>query len=257
MKKFCKELVWGLLYICALCVPHKPRGTILLYHSISDTKDFFAVSPDVFKKQMEYLKEKNATISLDAMMSFITGSPLTQNSVSITFDDGYKDFAYTALPILKELEIPATIFVLGGPVDRNALGNEEELLAETDVQILNDPLVTIGSHGQTHRKLTKISPPEASEEIRESRIQIKTTYGITPEYLAYPKGSWNPDVAEIVRDAGYKGAFTVIETSVPQKVNAYAIPRIQVDGSTSFLQFKAKLTPAADWYYWLWCVFRK
>ncbi len=259
MKDFLKKSTWGILYTIACVVPHRPRCTVLLYHSISESKDFFTVSPEVFEKQMRYIKRCQKVISLDAVLNYIKGAPIQNNSVAITFDDGYQDFVKIALPILVRLSIPATVFVLGkdDEVDRFELGNTEQLLTVNDVQQLKNPFVTIGSHGVSHRKLTRLPSFEVTKEVHDSKNHIKEMYGISPVYFAYPKGSWNDEVAVIIENAGYEAAFSVIETAVQKDGRYFVVPRIQIDHSTTWTQFKAKLTPAADWYYWLWKTFRR
>jgi peptidoglycan/xylan/chitin deacetylase (PgdA/CDA1 family) len=257
MKAFLKKIIWGILYLGACMVPHRPRCTVLLYHSISNSKDFFAVSPEVFEKQMKYIQKRQSLVSLRDVLNYVQGLPFKRDSVAITFDDGYQDFVKIALPILKRLSIPATVFVLGKDeeVDRFELGNTEQLLTVRDVEQLKNPLITIGSHGVSHRKLTRLPSFEVVQEVHNSKSHIKEMYGIDPVYFAYPKGSWSDEVAVIVENAGYKAAFSVIETAAMKNSPLYAVPRIQIDGSTTWTQFKAKLTPAADWYYWLWKTF--
>ena len=48
------------------------------------------------------------------------GQPIPRNAFVLTFDDGYECVYTNAWPILKELQIPATIFVITGLLDTNA-----------------------------------------------------------------------------------------------------------------------------------------
>ena len=49
-----------------------------------------------------------------------TGGPLSQPLIAITFDDGYADNLYHALPLLEKHGVPATVFVCTGPVTQGA-----------------------------------------------------------------------------------------------------------------------------------------
>ena len=87
----------------------------LLYHRIIDLKydkNLLAVSPDHFYEQMCYLKENYPIVRFEQ-----NWNTLKENSVCITFDDGYLDNFTNALPILEELDIPATVFVATGNID--------------------------------------------------------------------------------------------------------------------------------------------
>ena len=92
---------------------------ILLYHRVEDLDDDYnllAVTPDNFKKHMEYLKNNYQFISLDTPLN---EWPSYGNSIILTFDDGYYDFYKYALPVLKQLNIPATLFVTTANINTN------------------------------------------------------------------------------------------------------------------------------------------
>ena len=70
-----------------------------MYHSISSDLNSFSVNPQNFEKQMNFMNRNNyKTTSLNNL------DDLDQNSkyFIITFDDGYEDVYYNALPILKK-----------------------------------------------------------------------------------------------------------------------------------------------------------
>ncbi len=93
------------------------RVLTLLYHRINDLiydKNLLAVTPDNFYKQMSYLKEKYRIVRFEE-----DWNNLDENAVCITFDDGYMDNFTNALPILSELQIPATIFISTGNINTN------------------------------------------------------------------------------------------------------------------------------------------
>lgn len=102
---------------------------ILVYHGISDpqeTKDYYIpdyfVYRDKFSEQMNFVRKKMRPISLTEAVSIMrTERKLPKNSVAITFDDGYmNNFSY-ALPILKQFNIPATVFLPTGYMDTKEL----------------------------------------------------------------------------------------------------------------------------------------
>ena len=93
----------------------KSGDAILNYHRIcSDSehikkKDELTVSVSKFKQQLNFLKKNYHFVSLD---NFIKFEKSKKKNISITFDDGYKDNLTYALPVLKELDIPATIYIV-------------------------------------------------------------------------------------------------------------------------------------------------
>jgi peptidoglycan/xylan/chitin deacetylase (PgdA/CDA1 family) len=95
-----------------------PPTLILMYHRVCDLKDdrhFLTVHPDNFQKQMEFLKTKFDLVPLAA---WTQPGNRQRVKVAITFDDGYADNFYQALPILEKYEIPFCVFVCTGPVEQ-------------------------------------------------------------------------------------------------------------------------------------------
>ncbi len=250
-----KRIVWGVLHALACAVPQAPRMTVLLYHSISREKDFFAVTPEVFREHVQYFKRAGIElVPLSRAFEHAQGSTVTTDSVAITFDDGYKDFLLEVAPILAQESVPATVFVLGEDPLRSELANSLPLLSVEDItELAKHSLVSIGSHALSHRKLTKLSEEELKVEVEHSRERIQRAVGVAPAFLAYPKGAHNERVMRAVSEAGYRGAVSVIERGVHVGDDRLALPRVQVDSTTSASMLRAKVSVAADWYYVFWC----
>ena len=89
---------------------------VLMYHHFVDeaTADT-CVTPETFSKQLTALKNAGfSTVTLDQMMNYVTwGIPLPEKPVLITMDDGYVSNISDAAPILEELDMCATVFVIG------------------------------------------------------------------------------------------------------------------------------------------------
>lgn len=115
----------------ALRVAHRfgsPSAVILRYHSVQDDPDKFDLTigcdsihaTPIFRQQMELLARRFNPVSLDDVLSFLQGDKkLPPRAVAVTFDDGYKDNAEIAAPILNHFGIPGTFYVLVDSVDRS------------------------------------------------------------------------------------------------------------------------------------------
>lgn len=93
-----------------------PPVLVLLYHrvaSLSSDPLMLSVTPDHFRAQLRYLKEHFPLLRFED-----DWSQVKKPSVVITFDDGYADNLTEALPILEELEIPATFFISTGTLGK-------------------------------------------------------------------------------------------------------------------------------------------
>jgi peptidoglycan/xylan/chitin deacetylase (PgdA/CDA1 family) len=96
---------------------------ILLYHRVNDEYDpFFPATPtSVFSRQMDYLRSNFNIIPLEEAANRLKSSDIPDNAAVITFDDGYEDVYLNAFPVLKNLSIPATIFLATAVIDSNSI----------------------------------------------------------------------------------------------------------------------------------------
>jgi peptidoglycan/xylan/chitin deacetylase (PgdA/CDA1 family) len=79
-----------------------------------------AISTQTFRRQMEFVRQRYEVLSLDQATEVLSGKASTNRpAVVITFDDGYRNVYEEAWPILRELGLPATIFVSTGLVNTN------------------------------------------------------------------------------------------------------------------------------------------
>lgn len=95
--------------------------TILLYHRIGEDRfDPWAmsISADNFAAQMEWLAQHRSVLPLVDFAEAHQRNALPAGAVAITFDDGYACNALIAAPILKEMDLPATVFVSAEPIER-------------------------------------------------------------------------------------------------------------------------------------------
>jgi len=92
---------------------------ILAYHMISDEPNgFFPESSlETFTKQIKYLIKNYRVLPLVEIAQRISGGKSVRRCAAVTFDDGFRDNYEKAFPILKQLEVPATIFLTTGFVE--------------------------------------------------------------------------------------------------------------------------------------------
>ena len=96
----------------------RPNIAALTYHHIADPGPDYPFDPDVadatpdqFRRHLELLVQRCTPIGIDELVAGLDGAPLPPSPVMITFDDGYRSNVEIALPILRELGVPAVFFV--------------------------------------------------------------------------------------------------------------------------------------------------
>lgn len=129
----------------------KSQVAILMYHRVSPKKDNWSLESlcaRTFEKQMEYFCRSYEILSLNELAQYIQQrKSLPEQSVVITFDDGYKDNYLYAYPILRKYRIPATIFLTTGHIGTGNLFWWDKVsyaIRHTSVEQLS--LDELGSH---------------------------------------------------------------------------------------------------------------
>jgi peptidoglycan/xylan/chitin deacetylase (PgdA/CDA1 family) len=89
-----------------------------MYHAVSTkaTEDWgpwqYTLTPDEFEQQIAWLSQHSSIVSINALITYLRGeAQLPENSVVLTFDDAYRNFVSQALPVLKEYNVPSTLYV--------------------------------------------------------------------------------------------------------------------------------------------------
>ena len=95
--------------------------------------------------------------------------------------------------------------------------------------LASHPLITIGIHTVSHRRLTLLSPEQARAELVEAGLHLDELLGNEPRVLAYPYGATSPAIAEIARSAGITHAVTTDSRWVGLREDPMLIPRLHPD----------------------------
>jgi len=107
--------------IASRLLPGGPAVAVLLYHRVVPRVGrnpwSLEVGEENFREQMRWLRSRYPVLPLErALADLEAGSLPARQVVCISFDDGYRDNLTRALPILEELELPATLFLTTGYV---------------------------------------------------------------------------------------------------------------------------------------------
>jgi peptidoglycan/xylan/chitin deacetylase (PgdA/CDA1 family) len=115
-----------------LLSPGEARLLVLIYHRVLAQPDPMLpreMSSDVFRWQMELIRDHAAPLSLEQGLRGLDEGRLPARAVAVTFDDGYADNATVAAPILTNCGIPATMFVSTGFLDGGRMWNDSVIEA--------------------------------------------------------------------------------------------------------------------------------
>jgi len=209
---------------------------VLMYHSIGFEKgNELRVPVERFTEQMKFLKDNGyTTLSLDELYDFFNNNkPIPSKSVVITFDDGYADNYTNAYPVLKELGLKATMFVITSTIDKNS-----GYLNSSQLKEMQNNKISIESHTVNHVELDKIPYAKQLDTLKKSKDMIENILDNKVYYICYPVGKWNNDTLKAAKQAGYKMGFTT-KNSLSNKANGlYTLNRVRINASYGITTFK-------------------
>jgi peptidoglycan/xylan/chitin deacetylase (PgdA/CDA1 family) len=223
------------------------RGVvILLYHRTQEVSDSeMNVRPHVFAAQMEVLKREASVLALpEALRAVTLPEPPRLDPVVVSFDDGTKDFADVALPILIRHAVPTVLYLATAFVEQQRpfpLGGKP-LSWSALRDALTTGLLTIGSHTHDHLLLDRVSPSTAREQIDVSISLIEDRLGVHPMHFAYPKAiPGSPAAQAWVRHRFQSAALAGTRPNRYRATDAYRLYRSPVHASDRMRWFQRKL----------------
>lgn len=232
------------------------RIPVLLYHSVDRSGSVISISPERFRDQMRYLKEAGyETISLNNYLDYVSGRQQPGGKkVVITFDDGFQNNYTVAFPVLKALGLTATVFLatdhVGGSSDwkRDPSIPELPMMTWSQIEKMNGYGIRFESHACGHRYLSQLSDDEIKRELLESKQVIEEKTGRSVEFFCHPYGDWSERTKNLVRQCGYRGAFTRPGfRSFSSSKDLYDLKRVGTNQFSCLEDFKAGLLGAYDW----------
>src|SRR6266568_7925719 len=206
---------------------------IISYHSVANDTWRFSISEEEIKKQVIYLQNNFAIITLKSLVSYLQGEKeITKPSVIITFDDGYKDILKLK-PFFAEQKITPTLFVLSDTKHPNIseMKTKRPFLTIKEIQTLKNNGWEIGCHSATHANLSTLSLQKLGKEVSGAKKELEKNLGFSIPYFAYPRGQYNQAVLKEVKKAQYQLGLTMDDGLIKRNTDPLTLPRIGIDRS--------------------------
>ncbi|MCQ9207746.1 MAG: polysaccharide deacetylase family protein [Omnitrophica bacterium] len=232
---------------------------VLTYHNITDRPvpnewGEMTTPHELFERQMEYLKENGYnTISAREVFEVLVSvdGNISEKTVCITFDDGYKDNYENAYPALEKYGLKATVFVTAGFIGKGKGAFGEYLSWREIREMKKSGVFTFGCHSFSHRNLVGLREDELDEEIKGGKDVLEDATGSEAETFAYPFGwhsAFNKQVRDAVEKQGFLCAFTGVQGANTRKTDLFRLRRLRVSWMDHMEEFQKVLIGAYDWY---------
>lgn len=210
---------------------------VLMYHFFYDKskesgKDGNWIEISNFEEQMKYLTENDFYFpTWEQVENYIDGKQeLPEKSIVITVDDGDPSFFELAVPVIQKYKIPITSFVITYWYGDRAKDKQE--------------YVSYQSHSyDMHKSGSKGKGVMLSwdyEKIKDDVLLSSEILG-GANIFCYPFGQYNDLDIKVLKENGYKLAFTTKGGRVKKGGSKYELPRVRISGDTSISEFKKKV----------------
>lgn len=182
----------------------------LAFHGVSDVslrRDPLGlfVSPGELRRHLARVRSWGYELVGFAELARLAVQRRADGHAALTFDDGFVDNLETLVPLLRDEDAPATVFVVSG-----WLGEPHPDAPWTRI-VTHDELrelggsVEIGAHSTRHDDLSSLSYESARADLETCKRELEAVVGPVST-AAYPFGRASADTIRACRDAGFAAA---------------------------------------------------
>ncbi len=202
---------------------------IITFHSIDTSQSVLSFRPDDFLRLVHTLTESGIPIcSLDTLLQ-----DNVKRGIALTFDDGMLSVFDHALPIIKDFNIPAHLFLttstVGGRNNWPTMPKSApafEMMNWNQVEACHAGGITIEGHTKTHPNLNLLNDEELEDECEGCDQLIEQRLGRSPEFFAYPYGFNNENNRKFIKSR-YRASVTTFMRPLYKNNEDYcALPRL-------------------------------
>jgi peptidoglycan/xylan/chitin deacetylase (PgdA/CDA1 family) len=187
-----------------------PRTAGLYFPFYHDVPPEFA---DDLRRHLSAFRRLGPLLTWDEALETLAGRrPLDGPAFCLSFDDGHLSWRDVVVPILRELDVPATFFLT------TALVGQPGNLTWQDCRDLVAAGYTLGSHTITHPRLADCHDDAARTEIAGSKWEMEDRLGVEVRDFAAPYGHPAVDFrdrdVDAAREAGYRSFATTLRAAM-------------------------------------------
>ena len=211
--------------LCTWGAPFLQRASlpVFLLHGVVPApgplfrKPFDGMEPEAFQKQLEFLKKHFDFIFLSEAVALAKSGASLEGKCALTFDDGYACLAEYAFPILEEMNVPTTVFIISDIID-----DKNYFWRDHTRYILNNNLVS-----------NFVDFVETECELEAAQRPSQTTFY---EWSRDPKGLSSHIIQKLLADYFKKRDFSLPLSDQGECKNLY-LTQAQISAAPACIEF--------------------
>ncbi len=205
--------------------------TIFAYHRFGEQRyPSTNISIDVFAAQLAFLKQHGFTVlSLgQALEGLHTPAGLPDKTAVLTVDDGYQSFLTGAMPLLRQHDYPATLFINTDQVGKPGFLDWPALIS------LVAEGVEMGNHSASHTHFLNLDSDRRlarfHADLEQAQAAIARHLGESSRLFSYPYGEYDLAMQKALQGAGFTAATAQNSGAVHRGSDMFALPRFPMGG---------------------------
>lgn len=209
---------------------------VLCYHQIVTEAQYrerptpYAVTVTQFREQMQWLADNNFyTILPDDLLGYVTGTKKlefndSRRPIVITFDDGNNDFVNHAQKVLDKHGFKGVLFIYPTYI----MAHKQRSMTWAEIQAVRKAGHAIESHTMWHPMLSTMRDDEQRAQFADSKKMLDSKGGADVKHLAYPFGIYTSASLRLLKELGYKSAYTTFHGGNQVGENPYLLRRFLI-----------------------------
>ena len=207
------------------------RLAVIMYHGLIDDtskQNQYFIDTKYFEQDLEYITSKgyHTIFASDLIDYFEKGTPLPENPIMLTFDDGYYNNYAFAFPLLKKYNCKAVISPIGYAADQAENDTKQntfysqckwsqlkEMQDSGFVEIQNHTYnlhhIGNGRSGAKNNSGEDFNSYKTmlTADLEKFNTRMHDELGTYPNSIVFPFGSFSSDTLKIVKEMKFKSAF--------------------------------------------------
>lgn len=208
-----------------------PGAVVLAYHDVAAEEGDvtrWTVSAGQLGAQLRAVRASGLRlVHLHDVVDAVLSGGALDGLAAVVFDDGLVGVHRYALPVLRDLRVPATVFAVAGELGRRPSWwpGAARLMDEAELGDLVAEGVRIAAHTSTHPSLPGLDDRSLAAEIGDARRRLADLAQMPVDLFAYPFGHHDRRVRAAVAASGYRAAFTFLNGRVTTGLDRLRLPR--------------------------------
>lgn len=207
---------------------------VIMYHSLlKDEKlqNDYTVSPTLFENDLKYLTENGyTTVVVKDLTDYVYGKKsLPEKCIMLTFDDGYYNNYYYALPLLEKYNCKAVVSPIASVSEKFTETKDISVtyghITFDDIKEMSDSgYVEIQNHSYDMHSLKSrkgVSQKSGesdetyksvlTEDVAKAQTLLENATGKKPTCFVYPFGAKNDLTEKLIKEMGFSCTLTCTE----------------------------------------------